>query len=473
MSESCLYLNVYSPDFRRKHSKLAPVMIWIHGGGFVSGSAQSSMYNPKHLVQEGVLVVTVNYRLGPLGFLCLPSVGIEGNMGLKDQQMSFAWVKENIGYFGGNSGDVTIFGQSAGGASVHLHYLSESSRQYFHKAIAQSGSAFNQWVFQKDPDKRARKLAELTGCQDPFNDTLVYETLMRADAKTLTELQYQVMSDEERSVVVNFPFTPTVERQESVDPLVLENPLRAIRKQFSKDIPLIMGITSEEGIGLASHVSSFLDEYERYFSTQLIPFTLMVSEENERREAAEMIREFFFGSVSLSQDSLLNMVRVLGDNGNKFAGYLTAELHFRYQKSSPVFFYIFSYISELNKLRKLSNTPDSLPGASHGDDLCYLFSSSFFDTDSIDSDSDAFAYRQQMCKLWTDFAKFGEPTPDDSAGFRWQPLNTDTDDFHLNALELNKIPKMIVDPFAERFNFWKALFKQYNGGHLNPKIWNY
>lgn len=111
-------------------------MVWIHGGGFVSGSAQSTMYNPKHLVQEGVIVVTVNYRLGPLGFLCLPSVGIYGNMGLKDQRMAFRWVSENIATFGGNPKNVTIFGQSAGGASVHLHYLSEKSRKYFHKVIA-------------------------------------------------------------------------------------------------------------------------------------------------------------------------------------------------------------------------------------------------------------------------------------------------------------------------------------------------
>lgn len=86
------------------------------------------MYGAKHLVQEGVVVVTVNYRLGPLGFLCLPDVGIHGNMGLKDQRMSLVWVRENIKGFGGNPDNVTIFGQSAGGSSVHLHYLSENSR---------------------------------------------------------------------------------------------------------------------------------------------------------------------------------------------------------------------------------------------------------------------------------------------------------------------------------------------------------
>lgn len=131
MSESCLNLNVYTPalpDHSGKPNSKLPVMVWIHGGGFVGGSAQSSMYNPKYLVQEEVVVVTVNYRLGPLGFLCLPSVGIYGNMGLKDQRMAFRWVRENISCFGGDPNNVTIFGQSAGAASVHLHYLSEPSR---------------------------------------------------------------------------------------------------------------------------------------------------------------------------------------------------------------------------------------------------------------------------------------------------------------------------------------------------------
>lgn len=131
MSEDCLHLNVFTPSLPSEppsETPQLPVMVWFHGGGFVTGSAQSSMYGAKHLVQEGVVVVTVNYRLGPLGFLCLPDVGIHGNMGLKDQRMSLAWVRENIKGFGGNPDNVTIFGQSAGGSSVHLHYLSENSR---------------------------------------------------------------------------------------------------------------------------------------------------------------------------------------------------------------------------------------------------------------------------------------------------------------------------------------------------------
>ncbi|EDS30392.1 bile salt-activated lipase [Culex quinquefasciatus] len=359
MSEDCLHLNVFTPSLPSKppsETPQLPVMVWFHGGGFVTGSAQSSMYGAKHLVQEGVVVVTVNYRLGPLGFLCLPDVGIHGNMGLKDQRMSLAWVRENIKGFGGNPDNVTIFGQSAGGSSVHLHYLSENSRPLFHKAIAQSGTAFNQWVLQKDPDGRARRLAKLLGCKDENNDALVYDCLLTASPKKITDLQYQVMTSEERSVVVNFPFNTQL-----------------IKKKLPKSIPIMMGIMSEEGVALASHVLSSLDLYKQTLETQLLPFALDVADEKISKDAFSSIKKFFFKEQALSIETVPNLVQVLGDNANKFAGYLSAELHNLHQ-SSPLYFYIFSYMSELNKLRELSQAPASCPGAAHGDDLCYLFS---------------------------------------------------------------------------------------------------
>uniref|UniRef100_A0A8D8C2P0 carboxylesterase n=1 Tax=Culex pipiens TaxID=7175 RepID=A0A8D8C2P0_CULPI len=138
--------------------------------------------------------------------------------------------------------------------------------------------------------------------------------------------------------------------------------------------------------------------------------------------------------------------------------------------SSPLYFYIFSYMSELNKLRELSQAPASCPGAAHGDDLCYLFSSSFFNTDNTSKSSPARAYRTTMCKLWTNFAKLGTPTPDNSLGFRWSSVQEAVGlngQFELHALDLNDRPTMVANPFAERFNFWKALFQQYNGSHLN------
>jgi para-nitrobenzyl esterase len=138
-SEDCLYLNVHTPKTAGPH----PVMVWIHGGAFYLG--QSNTYKPDALVAENHVVVTVNYRLGALGFMAHPALTAEhgtasGNYGLMDQQAALTWVKNNIANFGGNKDNVTIFGESAGGFSVNSHLASPGSVGLFHKAIAMSGA---------------------------------------------------------------------------------------------------------------------------------------------------------------------------------------------------------------------------------------------------------------------------------------------------------------------------------------------
>ncbi len=143
VSEDCLTLNVYAPD---PAPTAAPVMVWIHGGGFVWGAGSEPTYDGRVLASQGVVVVTFNYRLGALGFLAHPALAAEnpdrpssGNYGLLDQQRALAWVQENIAAFGGDPQNVTIFGESAGGASVCLHLVISRGRGLFGRAILQSG----------------------------------------------------------------------------------------------------------------------------------------------------------------------------------------------------------------------------------------------------------------------------------------------------------------------------------------------
>lgn len=137
-SEDCLYLNVYAPKAPGSY----PVFVWIHGGAFYLGLGNA--YDPTKLVQQGVVVVTLNYRLGALGFMSHPALtaeqGNSGNYGLMDQQAALRWVRSNIANFGGNPANVTIAGESAGGFSVHSHVASAGSAGLFHKAIAMSGA---------------------------------------------------------------------------------------------------------------------------------------------------------------------------------------------------------------------------------------------------------------------------------------------------------------------------------------------
>jgi para-nitrobenzyl esterase len=142
-SENCLYLNVFTPPGAEHAGHRLPVMVWIHGGALVTG--ESNDYDPTKLVDNGTIVVTINYRLGALGFLAHPALasrpgGPSGDYGLMDQQAALRWVQRNIGQFGGDPGNVTIFGESAGGLSVLSQLASPGARGLFAKAIIESGA---------------------------------------------------------------------------------------------------------------------------------------------------------------------------------------------------------------------------------------------------------------------------------------------------------------------------------------------
>ena len=170
-TEECLYLNVFTPNAAAAADGSAfPVMVCFHGGALIV--VQSDDYLPTKLVSRGgVIVVTVNYRLGPFGFLAHPALSAEspdhisGNYGFMDQQFALRWVQRNIAAFGGDPHNVTIFGESAGGASVFVHLASPASAGLFHRAIVQSGPA-GLPLSLPDEELRGQDLATALGCRD-------------------------------------------------------------------------------------------------------------------------------------------------------------------------------------------------------------------------------------------------------------------------------------------------------------------
>jgi para-nitrobenzyl esterase len=165
-SEDCLYLNVFTPSHPTGH---LPVMVWIHGGGLVSGA--SDLYDPTHLVRDGAVVVTINYRLGALGFLAHPALadasnGASGDFGLMDQQAALRWVQRNVERFGGDAHDVTIFGESAGGLSVLSQMASPGARGLFEKAIVESGSYNPTQATLAQAETAGEAFATKVGCAD-------------------------------------------------------------------------------------------------------------------------------------------------------------------------------------------------------------------------------------------------------------------------------------------------------------------
>jgi para-nitrobenzyl esterase len=171
-AEDCLFLNVYVPNrkgFAHDARRHRPVMVWIHGGAFSVG--ESDEYDPTRLVAQNVVVVTINYRLGALGFLAHPALSAEspdhvsGNYGLLDQQLALQWVQHNIRAFGGNPRKVTIFGESAGGLSVHAHMASPLAAGFFQRAIVESGAFFTQPMLA-DAETQGSAVAAAAGCPD-------------------------------------------------------------------------------------------------------------------------------------------------------------------------------------------------------------------------------------------------------------------------------------------------------------------
>jgi para-nitrobenzyl esterase len=168
--EDCLYLNVFTPRLTDH-----PVLVWIHGGGFTSGGGRD--YDPTTLMAEGVVVVTVNYRLGALGFLSHPALasspgGSSGNYGLMDQQAALRWVRFNIEQFGGYADNVTIAGESAGGTAVLAHMVSRRSRGLFRRAIVESGSFALTQRSLASAEADGEAFASSAGCPDQTSECL-------------------------------------------------------------------------------------------------------------------------------------------------------------------------------------------------------------------------------------------------------------------------------------------------------------
>jgi len=264
MAEDCLYLNVWTPA--KEPSDKLPVMVWIHGGAYVTGSGSEPTYNGLNLSKQGVIVVTINYRLGPFGFMAHPLLskespkGTSGNYGLLDQVEALNWVQRNIQAFGGDPGRVTIFGESAGGQSVNILLVSPLSKGLFQRAISESGP---QWHFGllvpftplKEAEKKGEQFAAELGC-DKAKDPVAAmrakkpDELIQTWGWTATEM---VIPDGiQFQAVVDGWFLP-------------DRPEVLFKAGKQHDVPVLIGSNKNEGApfaGLAQSKGTTVAEYK-------------------------------------------------------------------------------------------------------------------------------------------------------------------------------------------------------------------
>ncbi|XP_045921387.1 acetylcholinesterase [Micropterus dolomieu] len=240
MSEDCLYLNIWVPPSPKPHN--LTVMTWIYGGGFYSGSSSLDVYDGRYLAySETVIVVSMNYRIGAFGFLALHgSSEAPGNVGLLDQRMALQWVQDNIHFFGGNPKQVTIFGESAGAASVGFHLLSPDSRPTFSRAILQSGVPNCPWasVTPAEARRRATLLGKLVGCNGG-NDTELVDCLRDKSPQDLIDQEWQVLP---WSALFRFSFVPVVDGE-----VLPDTPEAMLNSGNFKDTQILLGVNQDEG----------------------------------------------------------------------------------------------------------------------------------------------------------------------------------------------------------------------------------
>ncbi|XP_077284899.1 juvenile hormone esterase-like [Arctopsyche grandis] len=463
--EDCLVLNVYSPKLPQVNLKLGlllPVMVWIHGGGFFSGSGSADIFGPEFLIQQDVIVVTVNYRLGILGFLSLGTEDVSGNAGLKDIVMSLKWVKENVISFGGDPNNVTIFGESAGGAAVQFLMISDIAKGLFHKAISQSGSCLNQFActsYEDDPIKNAIKLTELAG-QKRTEPADILNVLRSLKAEELVVTSQQVPTFEERKRDAPFSFAPVVEKIfPGKEAFLSKKAIELIQSGSIADVPYLSGYNSKEGIlWLISlradrlHLKT-LNENFQYF----VPMDLKLPIDSEKsKEVAKEIRQFYLGDKALDNETIDNYIDLMTDFAFLKDIVNSVKLH-RAKVTSPIYFYRFSFDGDYNFFKKHLKIDHK--GVSHEDDLGYIFNPSMTKMATTSNDSLSNETRNKVVKMWTNFAKYGNPTPETNTNLnlKWKPVTSD----NIEYLEIDEKFHMNKNPDADRIKFWEVIYKKY------------
>ncbi len=370
--ENCLYLNVYTP--KAGTDRRLPVMVWIHGGGFTGGAG--SIYNGQVLAAKGnAVVVTINYRLNAFGFLALPSLGTGGgDYGLMDQQAALRWVRANASSFDGNARNLTIFGESAGGASVCANMASPTARGLFQRAIAESGCLFLTQT-KKQADATGEKFAALLGC----TKLATQAACMRA--KPVPDIL---------KAAADFSWGPV-----TGGATLPESPLAAFESGKYLHVPLLQGTNHDEG---RFFVGFEFDVAEKHPMTSK-QYPSVLTAEFGAKDAKKILGVYPLKKFP-SPD--LAYAAVLTDSEFSCPALLADSLTSR----SGVYAYEFSD----------PNPPNDFPikfsfplGSAHSTELQYVFQRIPF-LDTVPPFTDAqFALSDLMIRYWTRFAATGNP----------------------------------------------------------------
>jgi len=400
--EDCLFLNVWSPGLGGDEAR--PVMVWIHGGGNYLGWSHQETYDGERLAMRGVVMVTINYRLGPLGFLAHPALSAEsphstsGNYGLLDQIEALRWVQRNITAFGGDPGRVTIFGESAGGGSVSVLMASPLTEGLFHRAISQSGTGVNYLQHLRrelggtEPAERmGERVARALGAADGADALQSLRALTVEEI--LAETRPNLGLDPDAG---GFRFSPIV------DGWLLRGPvIDRFDAGEQRNVPLLIGANADEGTvflpGMVppKNIEGYRDRVRRMYG----PI------------ASEILRIY---PVEKAEDIPGAMNRAFTDGGFVAPARMLARA--MSTVSSPAYLYHFT---------RVRPGPLARLGAYHGSEISFVFDvfPEERPKDEIDSElADA------MGAYWVQFAATGDPNRE---GLPEWPVYDSSSDVHM------------------------------------------
>uniref|UniRef100_A0A8C4WLB2 Carboxylic ester hydrolase n=1 Tax=Gopherus evgoodei TaxID=1825980 RepID=A0A8C4WLB2_9SAUR len=366
VSEDCLFLNVYTPASSDKD--MLPVMVWIHGGGLVTGAA--STYDGSALSAfENVVVVTIQYRLGILGYFSSGDEHARGNWGYLDQVAALQWIQENIEHFGGDPGSVTIFGESAGGVSVSALVLSPLAKGLFHKAISESGVTIK-GLFTAHPEAQANKIAKVSGCQSSSSAAMVHclrekteEEMMEITLKmdfTTVKLNATSSGDSDKVTLFLISFLDGVFFPKSPEELLAEKAINAV--------PYIIGVNTHEFGWLIPNMFKYPAFTEGLLNVAVV---------------SNKYRLFELMGDAVFVVPVIQRARYHRDSGN------------------PVYIYRFHHRSSSYE----GVRPDFVK-ADHGDEIGYVFGKPFLAGDATEEEG---KLSKTIMKYWANFARKGNP----------------------------------------------------------------
>ncbi|XP_043350933.1 fatty acyl-CoA hydrolase precursor, medium chain-like isoform X3 [Dermochelys coriacea] len=409
VSEDCLFLNVYTPASVEKD--MLPVMVWIHGGGLVIGAA--STYDGSALSAfENVVVVTIQYRLGILGYFSSGDEHAHGNWGYLDQVAALQWIQENIEHFGGNPGSVTIFGESAGGVSVSALVLSPLAKGLFHKAISESGVIIKV-LFTAHCEAQANKIVSVSGCQSTSSAAMVHclrekteEEMMEITLKmkfTTVQLNATSTGDSEKSLFISavldgvfFPKSP--------EELLAEKAINAV--------PYIIGLNNHEFGWILPNMLKY-PAFTEGLDKETVTSLLLSSEffTHVPAEFTHLLSSEYLSNIEEPTQLRDRLFELIGDALFVVPVIQTARYH--RDSGNPVYVYEFHH-------RRYDGVRPDFVKADHGDEIGYVFGKPFLAGDATEEEG---KLSRTIMKYWANFARKGNPN--DEGLVTWPAYNLD------------------------------------------------